>query len=328
MANTRANTLTLEDFEKLPTSLVWGAIEEQYNAGTNPFRAAGVLTNSSVISNSLTTGTGIRTEVQSWNDLQYVESNVTNSNPEDHATPLKMDTALWSAVRRHASMGVAGMNLTQDFTAQDPLAVLTARVANYKNTDELTHVFAVLDGLIAGDATAKNFTYQMDAQTIDIKQVLKAVQAKKGDNAGVVTAFGMSSANYLELQLANVIDNVPASQSDVSFATIGNGRFKLTIDDRFGNNIVGLGTGMFHVGSAPQARKSVEVNSVGSAGKGSGVETAWFRWKSIVHPMGFNYTGTFTSEGGPEFDELRVADAYTLATDAKKLPLVIIKPAA
>ncbi|WP_313392042.1 hypothetical protein [Sphingobium yanoikuyae] len=328
MAYTRDNVLTLEDFAKLPTSTVWSAIDEAYNAGTNPFRAAGVLTNSPLISRSLNDGEGIRTEVQAWNDLEYVESNVSNDDPEDHATPLKMDTKLWSAVRTHRNVGVSGMNLVQDFAAQDPLAVLSGRVANYKNTDEVTHLFAVLNGLIAGDATAQKFTYTMDAgSTFDIREVLKAVQETKGDNAGVVTTIGMSSARYLDLQLANVIDNVPASQTDVSFRTIGNGRFKLAVDDRFGNNLVGLGNSMFHFGTAPQSRKSVAVQSVEDAGNGSGQETIWFRWKTIVHPMGFNYNGTFAAKGGPSFAELNAANAYTLASEAKKLPLVIIKAA-
>lgn len=325
MAYTRSSVLTLEDFAKLPTSTVWGAIDEAYNAGTNPFRAAGVLTSSPLIARSLNAGEGIRTEVQSWNDLEYVESNISNDDPTDHATPLKMDTKLWDAVRTHRNVGVSGMNLVQDFAAQDPLAVLSGRVANYKNADENAHLFAVLDGLIAGDATAKSFTYEMDDE-FDIKQILKGVQAKKGDNASVIDVLGLSSANYLNLQIADLVDTVPASGANTSFRTVA-GR-KIVVDDRFGDNVVGMGAGLFHFGTAPQARKSVEVDSDASAGQGSGQETIWFRWKSIVHPMGFDYNGTFAAKGGPSFTELKAASAYTVATDVKKIPLVVIKTAA
>jgi hypothetical protein len=325
MAYTRSSVLTLEDFAKLPTSTVWGAIDEAYNAGTNPFRAAGVLTSSPLISRSLTAGEGIRTEVQSWNDLEYVESNISNDDPTDSATPLKMDTKLWDAVRTHRNVGVSGMNLVTDFAAVDPLAVLSGRVANYKNTDEVNHLFAVLNGIVAGDATAKKFTHEMTGG-FDIKEVLKAVQAKKGDNAGIVTTLGMSSAHYLELQLANLVDTVPASEANTAFQTVAGRR--IVVDDRFGANIVGLGAGLFHFGTAPQARKSVEVESAASAGNGSGQETIWFRWKSIVHPMGFDYTGTFAAKGGPSFAELNAVSAYAAATDEKKIPLVVIKPAA
>jgi len=323
MAYNRTQVLTLEDFAKLPTSTVWGAIDEAYNAGTNPFRAAGVLTSSPLIARSLTAGEGIRTEVQSWNDLEYVESNISNDDPADSATPLKMETKLWDAVRTHRNVGVSGMNLVTDFAAQDPLAVLSGRIANYKNTDEVHHLFAVLNGLIAGDATAKTFTYEMTGG-FDISQALKAVQAVKGDNAGVVTTLGMSSAYYLDLQLANLVTTVPASEANTSFQTVAGRR--IVVDDRFGANIVGMGAGLFHFGTAPQARKSVEVESDASAGNGSGQETIWFRWKSIVHPMGFDYDGTFASKGGPSFTELGTATAYKAATDVKKIPLVVIKP--
>lgn len=323
MAFTRDNVLTLEDFAKLPTSTVWGAIDEAYNAGTNPFRAAGVLTSSPLISRSLTDGEGIRTEVQVWNDIEYVESNISNDDPEDHATPLKMDTKDWSAVRRHANVGVSGMNLVQDFTAIDPLAALSARVANYRNTDEVTHMFAVLSGLIAADATAKKFTYEMDEE-FDIVQVLKALQSAKGDNAQVIKTVGVSSANYLKLQLAGLV--VKSTDAKTQYGQVADRN--LVVDDRFGANVLGLGDGLFHYGSAPQSRKSVAVQSDESAGNGSGQETIWFRWKSIVHPMGFDYTGTFAAKGGPSFTELKAANAYTLATDAKKVPLVVLKPAA
>lgn len=326
MAFTRDSVLTLEDFAKLPTSTVWAGVDAAYNAGTNPFRAAGVLTSSASIARALNAGEGIRTEVQAWNDLGYVESNISNDDPTSHATPLKTDTKLWSAVRTHRNMGVSAMNLTTDFTALEALNYLQSRVGNYKNTDEVTHLFAVYEGLKAADATAKKYTYEMDA-AFDIKQLLKAVQAVKGDNAGVIQTIGLSSERYLELQLANLIDNVPATQADVAFSTIGGGRFKLVVDDRFGDDVVGMGNGLFHFATAPQARKSVAVESDESAGDGSGQDTIWFRWKTIVHPMGFDYKGTFAKVGGPSFTELKAANNYVAATDVKKIPLVVIKTA-
>lgn len=42
--------------------------------------------------------------------------------------------------------------------------------------------------------------------------------------------------------------------------------------------------------------------------------------------MGFDFTGTYTSKGGPSHADLRKAGAYTLATDPKKVPLVILNP--
>lgn len=327
MAYTRSTVLTLEDFAKLPTSTVWGAIDEAYNAGTNPFRAAGVLTNSPLIGNALTSGTGIRTEVQAWNDLEYVESNVGNTDPTDHATPQKMTTKLWDAVRTHRAHGVSSMNLVKDMTGQDALSVLTSRVANYQNSDEVAHLFAVLNGLIAGDATAKKYTYQMEDE-LSLAELLKGAQATKLDNDEIVSVIGLNSANYLKFQLANLIETVPGSDANVTFKAIGGDRFRLVRDERFGNNIVGMGAGLFHFATAPQDYKSVEVESDASSGKGTGQETAWFRFKRIVHPMGFKFSGSFESEGGPTHAELSTAGAYTAATDVKKIPLVVFKPAA
>lgn len=324
MAYDRAHVLTLDDFAKLNPSLVWGAIDEAYNAGTNPFRTAGVMTSSTALATTLNDGAGIRTEVEAWNDLAYVESNVSNDDPTDHAVPMKMDTQLWGAVRNHRNVGVSGMNLVQDFAAQDPIAALSSRIANYRNNDEVALFFSVLDGITKStDANTKNLIKTMDAD-LDVAQLLKAVQAAKGDNAGVVTTLGISSANYLKLQLANLIIYTAGSEQVTTFGRIAG--LNLLVDDRFGDRVVGMGAGLFHYSVAPQSRKSVEVESDASAGHGSGQETVWFRWKQIIHPMGFDFTGSYTSKGGPLFADLNKAGAYTLATDAKKVPLVILKP--
>lgn len=325
MAYDRDHVLTLDDFAKLNSSLVWGAIDEAYNAGTNPFRSAGVMTSSAAIAATLNDGAGIRTEVEAWNDLTYQESNVSNDDPTDHAVPLKMDTKLWGAVRNHRNMGVSGMNIVQDFTAQDPIAALSSRVANYKNNDEVALFFAVLDGITkTTDTATKALIKTMDAG-LDVAQLIKAVQAAKGDNGGVVTAVGMSSANKLTLRLANLIEYRAGSEQITDFGRIAG--LNIIEDDRFGDRIVGMGPGLFHYSNAPQSRKSIEVESDASAGHGSGQETVWFRWKQIIHPMGFDFTGSFTSKGGPTNADLSKAGAYTLATDAKKVPLVIIKAA-
>jgi hypothetical protein len=324
MAYDRQHVLTLDDFKKLNPSLVWGAIDEAYNAGTNPFRSAGVMTSSPAIAASLNDGAGATTTVEAWNDLAYVESNISNDDPTDHAVPMKMDTKLWNATRQHRNVGVSGMNLVQDFAGMDPIAALSSRIANYRNNDEVALFFAVLDGITkATDTETKKIVKTMDA-ALDVAQLLKAVQSAKGDNRGAVTAVGMSSGNRLILQLANLIEYRAGSEQITDFGRIAG--LNIIEDDRFEDRIVGMGAGLFHYSVAPQSRKPVAVESDESAGHGSGQDTVWFRWKQIIHPMGFDYTGTFDSKGGPSFADLRKAGAYTLKTDPKKVPLVILKP--
>jgi len=327
MAYDRDHVLTLEDFAKLPTSLIWEAIDEAYNAGTNPFKTAGVMTSSAAIAATLNDGAGIRTEVEAWNDLEYIESNVSNDDPTDHAVPMKMDTKLWGAVRQHRNAGISGMNLVQDFTAKDPIAALSSRMNNYRNNDEVDLIFNVLDGLIKADATAKKYTYNMPTGgKLGAEQLLRALQAAKGDAQGAVTSIGMDSSDYLTLQLAGLVET---GRFEGNIETNRVAKLNVVVDDRFKGRLVGMGAGLFHYSNAPQSRNSVGVEFDQSAGNGSGQETVWFRWKQIIHPMGFDYTGTFASKGGPSNKELNSADAYKLATDPKKVPLVIVnKPAA
>lgn len=327
----RSQVLTLEDIKKIPAATVWGLIDEAYNALTNPFRDAGVLASDPLMA-SRVTGEGVRTDVQSWTGLEYEESNVSNDDPTDHATPLKMGTKIWTAVRNHRNVGVSGMNLVADFMAMDPMAALTDRVAAYKNQDDVAHVFAILNALVAGDkANGSKITHSQSDKKLDLVQVLTGLQ-KLGDASAAITTIGMSSGAYLQLQIQQINGFIPSAATNTAFGTFA-GR-TIIVDDRFkdvtvgGKQLVrlyGMGPGLFHVASAPAARKPVAVESDESAGNGSGQDTVWFRWKNIVHPKGYSYEGTPASVGGPTFAELATPTAFARKTEQQKIPLVVIE---
>lgn len=329
---TRTNVLTLQDLATIPVTTVWGAVDEAYNALSNPFRDAGVV-KSDPLFQARASGEGVRTDITMWDALPYRESNISNDDPTQHSTPLKLNTKKWSATRNHRNISFSEMDLVSDFLQQDPLAALGQRLAVYKNNDEVAHMFAILNGLIAADkANGSKMTYSQATQGVSLAVLLTGLN-KLGDASGAIKTFGMNSTTYLQLQLMEASNvYVTPSASNTQFGTLANRR--ILVDDRFQDatvggkptpRIIGMGDDLFHVGNAPASVNSVAVQRDESAGNGRGQSEVFFRWQDIVHPVGYSFEGTYASVGGPTFAELTSATAFVRNTDVKKIPLVVIE---
>lgn len=333
---TAANVTTLADIAKIPVPVIWGAIEEKYNASTNPFRAAGVVKTDPLFQNRAA-GEGSRTTVQSWNALPYVPANISNDDPTMHSTPLKLTTRTWDAVRTHRNVSFSEMDLVVDLMGQDPLGNIAERVgAQYMPQDETARMFAILDGLIANDkANGSQITVSDSVNVFNINMLIAGLQ-KLGDAKGSIKALGVSSATHALMAGMNVNGFVNGGAGSLSGADITVDSFAklpLIVDDRFEDKVVGgktlarfygLGNDLFHVGRAP-ATHAVEFERDASAGNGGGQSTVYFRWQDIIHPVGYSFSGTVASNGGATEAELRTANKWTRVSDKKNIPLIVIE---
>ncbi len=329
---TAANVTTLADIAKIPVPVIWGAIEEKYNASTNPFRAAGVV-KSDPLFQSRAAGEGSRTTVQSWNALPYATANISSDDPTEHSVPLKLTTRTWDAVRTHRNVSFSEMDLVVDLMGQDPLGNIAERVgAQFMPQDETARMFAILDGLVAADkADGSKITTTITDKVFDIQMLIAGLQ-KLGDAKASVKALGVSSATHALLAGQNVNGYVnPVAQTDIDFGTFAGKR--LIVDDRFEDKVVGtktlariygLGEDLFHVGRAP-AKTPVEIERDASAGNGGGQSTVYFRWQDIIHPVGYSFSGTTAKQGGASEAELRTANKWTRISEKKNIPLIVIE---
>jgi hypothetical protein len=238
---TAANVTTLADIAKIPVPVIWGAIEEKYNASTNPFRAAGVV-KSDPLFQSRAAGEGSRTTVQSWNALPYATANISSDDPTEHSVPLKLTTRTWDAVRTHRNVSFSEMDLVVDLMGQDPLGNIAERVgAQFMPQDETARMFAILDGLVAADkADGSKITTTITDKVFDIQMLIAGLQ-KLGDAKASVKALGVSSATHALLAGQNVNGYVnPVAQTDIDFGTFAGKR--LIVDDRFEDKVVGTKT--------------------------------------------------------------------------------------
>ena len=118
---------------------------------------------------------------------------------------------------------------------------------------------------------------------------------------------------YLDVKVANLVDDERVTDGNVSFETILGGTIRLIVSRNFGSALssaarAGLsgitaaapkvsymmlpGSVFMHDVSVPNP---VAIDRNEHVGMGSGRTTAWYRWGYVMHPRGYSFTGTTTA---------------------------------
>jgi len=119
---------------------------------------------------------------------------------------------------------------------------------------------------------------------------------------------------YLDVKVANLVDDERITDGNISFETLLGGVIRVIVSRNFGQ---GLGTVTHAALSGSTASSAIKVsymmlpgsvfmesmdvpNPVAmdrneSVGSGSGRTTAWYRWGYVMHARGYSFTGTQTA---------------------------------
>lgn len=297
---------------------------------------------SSPLLNDLANAAGKTSELPFWKDLDDTSvPNLSNDNPADVATPDKVDqgeqTARkaflnkgWSAtdLAVELAMGENAMthirNRTDRYWARQWQArliasangVLADNVAN--DSGDMVHDIAIEDG---DNATATN---------LFSRSAFTASAFTMGDMFDEMTAIAVHSVVYKRMVDNDDIDFIPDSQGNMTIPTFlgrrvilddsmpvvagGTSGFKYT-SILFGNGAFGYGEGMPTV--------PVEVEREAAQANGGGVETLWLRKTWIVHPFGFQNTGTPAATSF-SLTELAAATTWDRVVARKNIPMAFL----
>jgi hypothetical protein len=124
----------------------------------------------------------------------------------------------------------------------------------------------------------------------------------------------ISPEDYLDVKIANLVDDERVTDGNVTFETILGGVIRIIVSRNFG---AGLGavthaalSGVTEISTAkvsymmlpgsvfmePVAVPNpVAVDRNEGVGMGSGRTTAWYRWGYVMHPRGYSFSGTSTA---------------------------------
>jgi len=142
----------------------------------------------------------------------------------------------------------------------------------------------------------------------------------------------ISPETYLDVKVANLVDDERVTDGNVSFETLLGGVIRVIVSRNFGASLgsqtyAGLSgitaisprvSYMMLPGSIFMEPVSVPnpvaVDRNESVGMGSGRTTAWYRWGYVMHPRGYDFTGTQTDFAS---NASYVGSAVTPAWDRK-----------
>lgn len=176
------------------------------------------------------------------------------------------------------------------------------------------------------DPTDKRYGFYVDMGTT--KPVVDANSAVQGAARAeaFLQAFGKAYKDYepeyaylvtspevmASLRSANLVDSTMVSDGNVEFSTIFNGKFRLiqtraaqslssaeltAINGADGVNVAGTKTSFIVLpGALAMAALAVpeqtEIYRDGRAYQGGGATSIWYRWGYVLHPAGYNWSGS------------------------------------
>lgn len=294
--------------------------------------------------NTVLAGGGLTFNEPSFRDLDDVEENTSNDNPDDNSTPNKIGTGVEVQVRLSRNNSWASMNLAADLAGADPMQAIANRVSDYWVKREQAAFIATMKGVFAdnsADPGADDHHIKAD-MTHDISgtafvnggtnfsaSAFIDTTATMGDSMDELGLIMVHSITYARMLKNNLIDFIvdainPNAQRIPTFL----GRV-VVVDDKM--PMAGgvfeswlFGAGSVHVGHG-SPKVPTEVESKPSSGKGSGGEILYNRKELIIHPVGHAYIGK-PQAGGPTnaatANNLANADSWTrVFTERKQIKI-------
>lgn len=305
------------------------------------FFDAGLVTRNSLL-DSLATGPGKIAELPFWNDLDgSIEVNYSNDNPADVATPNKIVQGEQIARKAFVNQGWQAADLVSEIAmgakAMDVIRAKTDRYfARQWQRRLIASVRGVLADNVANDSSdmvhdvAAEATGSQSATTRFSQDNFIEAAFTLGDSVDGVTAIAVHSAVAKQITKLNGAEDVRDSEGNLLYrAYLGR---RIIVDDGlpviagttsgfkyvsvlFGPGAFGYGVGM------PDT--PVEVEREAAQGNGGGIETLWVRNTWLLHPFGFQSTGT---PAGLSFTnaELAAATSFDRVLDRKLVPLAFM----
>ena len=305
------------------------------------FFESGLVTRNTML-DSVASREGKVVELPFWNDLDgSIEVNYSNDNPGSSATPQKITQSEQIARKAFVNQGWQTADLVSEIAlgakAMDVIRAKTDRYfARQWQRRLIASVRGVLADNVANDSSdmvhdvAAEATGSQTADTRFSQDNFIEAAFTLGDSVDGVTAIAVHSAVAKQITKLNGAEDVRDSEGNLLYrAYLGR---RIIVDDglpviagstsgfKYVSVLFGPGAFGYGVGSPDTP---VEVDRDPEKGNGGGIETLWVRNTWILHPFGFQATGT---PAGLSFTnaELAAATSFDRVLDRKLVPLAFL----
>ncbi len=302
------------------------------------FFESGVVTRNSLL-DGIATAAGKTAELPFWKDIDAtVAPNLSTDNPATLATPDKIVQGEQIARKAFLNKGLSAADLASELAmGSRAMDQIRARVDAYWLRQWQRRLIASCNGILAdnvannsGDMVinvAAEATGSQTATTKFNRDTFTDAVYTMGDAADALRAIAVHSAVMKQMVKNDDIVYVPDSQGRLTIPTYMG--LRVIVDDGlpvvagttsgFKYTSVIFGEGAFGYGDgAPVV--PVEVQREANQGNGAGVETLWTRKTWILHPFGYQNTGTPASVSF-SLAELAADAAWSRVVDRKNVPI-------
>lgn len=305
------------------------------------FFDAGIVTRNGLL-DEIASGPGKIVELPFWNDLDgSVEVNYSTDNPASSATPQKINQGSQIARKAFVNQGWQAADLASELAmGGTAMEAIRARTDRYFARQWQRRLIAACNGLLAdnvaansGDMVVNVAAEATGSQTADTRfnrDAFTEAAFTMGDAKSGLTAIAVHSAVHKQMVKNDDIVYIPDSQGQLTIPTYMG--LRVIVDDgmtvtagttsgfKYTSVLFGAGAFGYGVGS-PEV--PVEVEREAAQGDGGGIETLWVRNTWLLHPFGFQQTGT---PAGVSFTnaELQAATSWSRVLDRKLIPMAFL----
>lgn len=285
---------------------------------------------------------GNSTELPFWKDLDGDdEVNYSNDDPTDDATPEKVTQGEQIARKAFVNKGWSATSLATELASSvDPIQHVRNRADTYFMRQWQRRVLAGCAGVMADNianddsdmviSPAAEAIADQDASTRFSRQNFINASYTLGDMVGEVSGMAVHSAVMKQMAEQGDVEDVLDADGNLLYQSYMGKR--LIMDDQmtatagttdgvkytsilFGPGAFGYGTG------SPTRPVAIDLDE--SAANGAGVEELWVRNTWILHPYGYQQTGT-PADLSFTLAELRTAAVWDRVVERKNVPLAFL----
>jgi len=305
------------------------------------FFESGIITRNGLL-DELANAPGKSIELPYWNDLDgSAEVNYSSDDPASSATPQKIDQGEQTARKSFVNQGWQAADLASELAmGGTAMEAVRARTDRYFARQWQRRLIAATNGVLADNVA--NYSGDMvinvasesiagqSATTRFNRDAFTEALYTAGDSAEIFTTIAVHSVVMAQMVKNNDIDFIPDSDGMATIPTYMGKRVivddGLTVTagttDGFKYNSVLFGPGAFGYGvGSPITPVAIDRNE--EQGDGGGIETLWVRNTWLLHPFGFQQTGT---PAGVSFTqaELALAAQWDRVLPRKNVPIAYL----
>ena len=302
------------------------------------FFESGIITRNGLL-DELANAPGKSIELPYWNDLDgSAEVNYSSDDPAISATPQKIAQGEQTARKAFVNQGWQAADLASELAmGGTAMEAVRARTDRYFARQWQRRLIAATNGVLADNVAndssdmvidvAAEATGDQDAATRFNRDAFTEALYTAGDSAEMFTTIAVHSAVMAQMAKNDDIDFIPDSLGMATIPTYMGKR--VIVDDgltvtagstngfKYTSVLFGPGAFGYGVGS-PITPVAIDRNE--EQGDGGGIETLWVRNTWLLHPFGFEQTGT---PSGISFTqaELATAAVWSRVLARKLVPL-------